>query len=54
MARWFRGPMATPTAETSCSFKHLTACERIVRDGHASALVLEDDVVLPPDFVADS
>jgi hypothetical protein len=33
--------MATPTADTSCSFKHLTACERIVRDGHDTALVLE-------------
>jgi len=53
MARWFRGTMATPTPDTSCSFKHLTACERIVRDGHDSALVLEDDVVLPPGFVAD-
>jgi len=51
MARWFRGPMATPTADTSCSFKHLTACERIVRGGHDTALVLEDDVVLPSDFV---
>ena len=51
MARWFRGPMATPTADTSCSFKHLTACERIVRAGHDTALVLEDDVVLPSDFV---
>lgn len=51
MARWFRGSMATPTADTSCSFKHLTACERIVREGHASALVLEDDVLLSGDFV---
>ena len=53
MARWFRGTMATPTPDTSCSFKHLTACERIVRDGHDSALVLEDDVVLPPGFVPE-
>ena len=51
MARWFRGPMASPTADTSCSFKHLSACERIVRDGHDTALVLEDDVLLPRDFV---
>lgn len=52
MARWFRDGMATPTADTSCSFKHLTACERLLRDGHAHALVLEDDVLLPADFVA--
>src|SRR6187401_1566294 len=51
MARWFHGAMATPTADTSCSFKHLTACERIVRDGHDTALVLEDDIVLPAHFV---
>ena len=51
MARWFRGAMAAPTADTSCSFKHLTACERIVRDGHDTALVLEDDIVLPAHFV---
>jgi GR25 family glycosyltransferase involved in LPS biosynthesis len=53
MARWFRGPMATPTAESSCAFKHLTACERLVRDGRDAALVLEDDIMLPAGFVAD-
>lgn len=53
LARWFRDGMASASAETSCTFKHLAACERIVRDGRASALVLEDDVVLPPTFVAD-
>jgi glycosyl transferase family 25 len=52
VARWFRGRMADPTAETSCAFKHLTACERIVRDGYAGALVLEDDILLSPGFVA--
>lgn len=51
IARWFRAPMAAATAETSCAFKHLTACERIVRDGRDAALVLEDDIVLPAHFV---
>ena len=42
--------MASPTADTSCSFKHLSACERIVRDGHDTALVLEDELLLPRHF----
>jgi glycosyl transferase family 25 len=53
MARWFRGPMLAPTAETSCSFKHLLACERLVGGGHRSALVLEDDILLSPRFVTE-
>lgn len=53
LSRWFRGPAAAPTADTSCSFKHLAACERVVRDGHRSALVLEDDIVLAPRFVGE-
>ena len=51
LGRWFRGAMAAPTADTSCSFKHLTACERIVQKGHRDALVLEDDILLSPGFV---
>ena len=52
LARWFRGAMASPTPDTSCSFKHLTACERMLRDGHHDALVFEDDIILSPGFAA--
>ena len=50
---WFRGRMASASAETSCAFKHLVACERLVDQGHSGALILEDDIFLPPGFVAD-
>lgn len=48
---WFRGRMSAATAETSCAFKHLVACDRLVDQGHAGALILEDDIFLAPGFV---
>jgi GR25 family glycosyltransferase involved in LPS biosynthesis len=49
--RWFTGFMKRHAPNTSCCAKHLIACTRILRDGWRDALVLEDDIFLPDDFV---
>jgi glycosyl transferase family 25 len=50
--RWFAGPMKQKHRNTSCCCKHLIAYSRILRDGWRDALVLEDDIFLPDDFVS--
>jgi glycosyl transferase, family 25 len=46
----FHSPLTA--AEVGCYLSHLKALERIVDQGWRWAVVLEDDVVLPADFVA--
>ncbi len=48
--RWFAPGCALTLAQKSCCMKHITALERIVARSQHSALVLEDDVILAPDF----
>lgn len=52
MQRWFdpEGELGTPGATASCSCKHLLACRRILADKLSGAVVLEDDILLRPDF----
>lgn len=40
-----------PCAKASCTIKHFLIYEKIVEDGLEGALVLEDDIVLHPDFM---
>lgn len=39
-----------PAGAAGCALSHVAAYQRILDDGHESALVLEDDVVLPTDL----
>lgn len=52
MSRYFApgSCMGTPSAAVSCAYKHLLACERIIEEDLDGALILEDDIVLKPDF----
>lgn len=49
-ARYFRDASLSP-AQRSCALKHVSALRRIAERRENAALVLEDDVVLAPDFV---
>lgn len=50
---WFTGDeMHVVSPQTSCATKHLLIYERILESGEDEALILEDDAVLAPDFVA--
>jgi len=48
-ARYFAGS-GLSLQQKSCCLKHVTALKRIVERGERYALVLEDDVVLAPEF----
>jgi len=48
--RYFTGDMKTVSAATSCAMKHLLACQYVVDYSLPGALVLEDDMVLYPNF----
>lgn len=48
LEHWFAGPMKCVQGATSCAFKHLIACQKIVSQALPGALVLEDDIVLSP------
>jgi glycosyl transferase family 25 len=52
LAPWDRKAFFKPLSpgEIGCYLSHLTALERIVREGWPRALVLEDDFLLAPDF----
>jgi glycosyl transferase family 25 len=41
-----------PAGSAGCALSHLEVYRRILEDGHEHALVLEDDVTLPPDLAA--
>ena len=47
--RWFAGD-ALNRGQKSCALKHIEALRRVVAHGWQRCLVLEDDVVLAPDF----
>lgn len=49
-AHWFDPASKLTANQKSCALKHVTALQRIAERGEAAALVLEDDVVLAPDF----
>ena len=49
--RWF-APGTLTIAQRSCAMKHVEALQRITARGQKHALVLEDDALLSPDFVA--
>lgn len=49
--QWFGPPMNVVQPRTSCCSKHLVAYQRMLRDGRADALVLEDDMFLSSNFV---
>ena len=49
--RYFTGMMKRVHPKTSCCCKHIIAYSRMMRDGHQSALILEDDIQLSADFV---
>ena len=40
-----------PTAQQSCTYKHLSIYEKILKDGVDDALIFEDDVFLSDNFV---
>lgn len=48
--RWFATGSNLSAAQKSCGMKHIEALQRIVARGQGAALVLEDDVVLAPEF----
>jgi len=52
LAPWDRKAFFKPLSpgEIGCYLSHLAALERIVKEGWARALVLEDDFLLAPDF----
>lgn len=52
MARYFHpdGELSPARGATSCSYKHLLACRRIIDRGMPGAVVLEDDIVLGDRF----
>jgi len=49
-AHWFASSGQLTANQRSCALKHVTALQRIVGRGECAALVLEDDVVLAPEF----
>jgi len=52
MERWFREPMNQINPGTSCVFKHLMACRRLLETDRSWALVFEDDIRLRASFGA--
>ncbi len=44
--KYFKGKMHQYTPEASCSYKHLIACNKIIKKGLDGALILEDDICL--------
>jgi glycosyl transferase, family 25 len=48
--RWFAPGATLTAAQKSCCMKHIEALRRIVARKQSGALVLEDDVVLAPEF----
>ena len=46
--RLFTGELNPKTFATSCTYKHLLACQKLLESEHPLALVLEDDVFLAP------
>lgn len=50
--RWFAPGSDLTAAQKSCCMKHIEALRRIVDRRQHGALVLEDDVVLAPEFAA--
>lgn len=47
-----RHEKAYPSPQIGCALSHVAACRRIVEEGLPWAVVVEDDIVLPPDFDA--
>lgn len=41
----------TPTAQQSCSYKHLSIYEKMLEDGVEDALIFEDDIYLSENFI---
>ncbi len=54
MERFFdpAGELGKPSGATSCAYKHLIACEEIVKRNLDGAFVLEDDIALSDRFAA--
>jgi len=50
--RWFRAPMDRIQPGTSCVFKHLRACIRLLESDRPWALIFEDDIRLRASFRA--
>lgn len=48
--KWFTDFMKKASAQTSCAYKHLLICKKIVDDNLPGALVMEDDAVIFPKF----
>jgi glycosyl transferase family 25 len=46
----FSGPMQRRRGSTSCAYKHLLACRRIVELKIPRALILEDDIIMLPAY----
>lgn len=52
MGRWFAptGELGHRSGATSCAYKHLLACKKILDENLPGAVVLEDDILLRPNF----
>lgn len=50
LSEFFSDNFGAKDAFTSCSYKHLLACQRIVDEGWPGAVVMEDDAILFPKF----
>lgn len=50
LSTWFAPPFHTPSAGSSCVYKHLRACMRLLESQHDQALIFEDDAILSADF----
>ncbi|MES2749762.1 MAG: glycosyltransferase family 25 protein [Pseudomonadota bacterium] len=50
--QWFAPGNHLSLGQKSCAMKHVTAMQQIVENGFDVAIILEDDVILAPNFVA--
>ncbi len=52
LTTWFAPPFNIPSAGSSCVYKHLRACMRLLESNHPNALIFEDDAILASNFNA--
>ncbi len=50
LSTWFSPPFNSPSAGSSCVYKHLRACIRLIESDLQRALIFEDDAILAENF----
>jgi glycosyl transferase, family 25 len=51
--KYFTGTFRKISSEVSCAYKHILIFEEMIRQNISRALILEDDIILYPDFIKD-